>query len=197
MSINIKDPKVQITSGLILLGLIIAGLFFKFSYLPSKARIQELTAKETNLRHELEQVRAAVARLPQLEEEFKSLEKQWAKAQELLPTDTELPSLLKKMTNAGIESGVRFLIFKPGKMASATQLSQALPVAVTVIGSYDQIATFMAKLGNLSRMVIASNIKINPNNDPIRVAKAEFTATAYVFKSGGEPSAKTTTSRRK
>lgn len=197
MSIDIKDPKIQITIGLILLGLIIAGLFFKFSYLPAKARIQELTARETNLRHELEQVRAAVAKLPQLEEEFKALEKQWAKAQELLPADAELPSLLKKITNAGIESGVRFQIFKPGNLTQATKLSQLLPVSVSVVGSYDQIATFMAKLGNLSRMVIVSNMKINPNNDPIRTAKAEFTASAYVFKSGGEPSANTKPSRKK
>jgi len=197
MSINIKDPKIQITFGLILFGLIIAGLFFKFSYLPSKDRIQQLNAQETKLRQELEQVRAAVARLPELEEQYRSLEKKWSKAQELLPTDQEIPSLLKKITNAGIESGVRFLVFKPGKLASATKLSSAIPVTMSVIGNYDQISIFMAKLGNLSRIVISTNIKINPNNDPVRTVKADFIANAYVFKSGGEQaSANTQTSRR-
>lgn len=197
MSIDIKDPKVQITIGLTLVGLIMAGAFFKFSYQPSKKRIQELSAQEVKQRQELEQVRAAVAKLPELEEQYKALEKKWSKAQELLPTDKEIPSLLKKITNAGIESGVRFLVFKPGNLASATQLSSAIPVTMSVIGNYDQVATFMAKLGNLSRIVISSNIKINSNNDPIRSIKADFTASAYVFKSGGEQaSAKATTSRR-
>jgi Tfp pilus assembly protein PilO len=197
MNINIKDPKIQITAALILFGLIIAGLFFKFSYQPAKKRIQELSAQEVKLRQELEQVRAAVARLPELEEQYKALEKKWSKAQELLPTSSEIPSLLKKITNAGIESGVRFLVFKPGKSASATQLSMTIPITMSVIGNYDQVATFMAKLGNLSRIVITSSIKINPNNDPIRRIKADFTANAYVFKSGGEQtSAKANTSRR-
>lgn len=197
MSIDIKDPKIQITIALIVVGIIIAGLFFKFSYQPSKKRIQELSAQESKLRQELEEVRAAVARLPELEEQYKALEKKWGKAQELLPTDKEIPSLLKKITNAGIESGVRFLVFKPGNLTSATQLSSLIPVTMTVIGNFDQIATFMAKLGNLSRIVISSNIKINPNNDPIRTIKADFTANAYVFKSGGEQaSAKPKTSRR-
>lgn len=197
MNINIKDPKIQITIGLILFGLIIAGLFFKFSYLPSKDRIQQLSDQEAKLRQELEQVRAAVAKLPELEAQYKSLEKKWDKAQELLPTDKEIPSLLKKITNAGIESGVRFLVFKPGKPVSATNLSSAIPVNMSVIGNFDQIATFMAKLGNLSRIVISSNIKLNPNNDPIRTVKADFDANAYVFKSGGEQaSANTKTSRR-
>lgn len=197
MSIDIKDPKIQITIGLIVVGIIIAGLFFKFSYQPSKKRIQELSAQESKLRQELEEVRAAVARLPELEEQYKSLEKKWSKAQELLPTDKEIPSLLKKITNAGIESGVRFLVFKPGNLTAATQLSSLIPVTMTVIGNFDQVATFMAKLGNLSRIVISSNIKINPNNDPIRTIKADFTANAYVFKSGGEQaSAKSKTSRR-
>lgn len=197
MSIDIKDPKIQITIGLIVLGLVLAGLFFQFSYKPTKKRIDLLSAQETKLRQELETVRAAVARLPQLEEEFKSLEKKWGKAQELLPTDAEIPSLLKKITNAGIESGVRFLAFKPGKLSSASPLSSAIPIDMSVIGNYDQIVTFMAKLGNLSRIVITSSIKINPNNDPIRCIKADFLANAYVFKSGGEKaSATATTSRR-
>jgi Tfp pilus assembly protein PilO len=196
MSIDIKDPKIQITIGLILFGLIIAGLFFKFSYQPSQKRIQELSAQEAKQRQELEQVRAAVARLPELEEQYKALEKKWDQAQELLPADSEIPGLLKKITNAGIESGVRFLVFKPGKLASATQLSAAVPVDMSVIGNFDQITRFMAKLGNLSRIVISSNIKINPNNDPIRTIKADFTVNAYVFKSGGEQaSAKAKTSR--
>ncbi len=196
MSIDIKDPKVQITIALIVVGIIVAGLFFKFSYQPSKKRIQELSAQESKLRQELEEVRAAVARLPELEEQYKALEKKWNKAQELLPTGKEIPSLLKKITNVGIESGVRFLVFKPGNLVSATQLSSVIPVTMTVIGNFDQVATFMAKLGNLSRIVISSNIKINPNNDPIRTIKADFTANAYVFKSGGEQaSAKPKTSR--
>jgi Tfp pilus assembly protein PilO len=197
MSLDIKDPKIQITIGLILFGLILAGLFFKFSYQPSQKRIQGLSVEEAKQRQELEQVRAAVARLPELEEQYKALEKKWGKAQELLPTDSEIPSLLKKITNAGIESGVRFLVFKPGKLASATQLSAAIPVTMSVIGNFDQITTFMAKLGNLSRIKISSNIKINPNNDPIRTIKADFTANAYVFKSGGDQaSAKAKTSRK-
>jgi Tfp pilus assembly protein PilO len=197
MSLDIKDPKIQITIGLILFGLILAGLFFKFSYQPSQKRIQGLSAQEAKQRQELEQVRAAVARLPELEEQYKTLEKKWGQAQELLPTDSEIPSLLKKITNAGIESGVRFLVFKPGKLASATQLSASIPVTMSVIGNFDQVTTFMAKLGNLSRIIISSNIKINPNNDPIRNIKADFTANAYVFKSGGDQaSAKAKTSRK-
>jgi type IV pilus assembly protein PilO len=197
MSIDIKDPKIQITFGLIFLGLIIAGLFFKFSYQPTKKRIQALSAQEANLSQELEQVRAAVAKLPELEANFKILEKRWLKAQELLPTDKELPSLLKKVTNAGIEAGVRFLVFKPGKPISATQLSSTIPISISVVGNFGQVTTFMANLGNLSRIIIASNIKINPNNDPIRTVKADFEANAYVFKSGGEQaSAKVQTSRR-
>lgn len=194
---NFKDPKIQITIGLAVLTVALLALFWKFSWQPSAQRIGQLRADESRLRQELDQVRAAVAGLQQLEQDYKILEKKWAQAQKLLPTDKEIPSLLKQITNAGIEAQVKFSIFKPGQAASATALSQSIPVSIAVNGSYQQIATFLKNMGDLPRIVISSNLKLLPvSDDPIRIIKADLTATTYVFKSGGAPSAQPTTSRR-
>jgi type IV pilus assembly protein PilO len=193
---NFKDPKIQISIGLVVLTLALAGLFFKFSYLPANERIGQLKNDESKLRSELDQVRTAVSRLQQLENDYKVLEKKWAQAQKLLPTDKEIPSLLKQITNAGIEAQVKFQIFKPGEATNATALSQAIPVNISVIGTYNQIAQFLANMGNMSRIAISSNVRLMPNDDPIRNIKADLVATTYVFKSGGAQSAQPTTSRR-
>ncbi|MDI6740653.1 MAG: type 4a pilus biogenesis protein PilO [Candidatus Edwardsbacteria bacterium] len=194
---NFKDPKIQITVILAALSLALLGLFYKFSYQASSQRIAQLRTDESKLRQELDQVRAAVSGLQELEKQYIILEKKWSQAQKLLPTDKEIPSLLKQITNAGIEAQVRFLIFKPGNLTNATALSQAIPVNIQVIGAYHQIAMFLNNMGNLPRIVISSNVKLTPNaGDPDRIIKAELVATAYVFKSGGVQSAQPTTSRR-
>lgn len=188
---NLKDPKIQIAIGLAVLTVAIAVLYIYMGFLPTRKTIADLSAQETKLRQELEQVRAAVARLPELEAEYQALEKKWQKAQELLPTDKEIPKLLKQITNTGIEAGVKFLSFRPGSLTSASALSSSIPIDITVIGSFDQVATFMAGLGNLPRIVIPSKLRLNANKDEeIRTVKADFTATAYVFKTGGQTSEK-------
>jgi len=196
---NFKDPKIQISIGLVVLTVAVFALFFKFSYQPSNERITQLKSDESKLRQELDQVRAAVSGLQELEKQYKNLEKKWAQAQKLLPTDKEIPSLLKQITNAGIEAQVKFLVFKPGDLSSATALSQAIPVNIAVIGSFNQIAQFLANMGNMPRIVITTTIKLVPNNDlsdQMRNIRADLVATAYVFKSGGVQSAQTATTRR-
>jgi type IV pilus assembly protein PilO len=194
---NFKDPKIQISIALVVLSIAVAGLFFKFSYQPANERKIQLQNDESKLRVELDNVRAAVSGLQELELQYKNLEKKWLQAQKLLPTDKEIPSLLKQITNAGIEAQVKFQIFKPGDATNATALSQAIPVNITVIGTYNQIAQFLANMGNMSRIVITSNLRLTPNeSDPVRNIKADLVATTYVFKSGGVQSAQPTTSRR-
>jgi type IV pilus assembly protein PilO len=184
---NFKDPKIQITIGLLVLTVALLGLFYKFSWQASTQRISQ----------ELDQVRAAVSGLQELERQYNNLEKKWAQAQKLLPTDKEISSLLKQITNAGIEAQIRFVIFKPGEAVNATALSQSIPVNITVIGNYQQIAMFLNNMGGLPRIVISSNLKLIPTTeDPTRIIKADLLATTYVFKSGGVQSAKPTTSRR-
>jgi type IV pilus assembly protein PilO len=194
---NFKDPKIQITIGLVVLTLALLGLFYKFSWQASNQRITQLRADESKLRRELDDVRAAVSGLQELERQFQNLEKKWAQAQKLLPTDQEIPKLLKQITNAGIEAQVKFVIFKPGPAANATALSQSIPVNIVVNGTYQQIAMFLNNMGHLPRIVISSNLKLAPTTeDPIRNIRADLMATTYVFKSGGAQSAQPTTTRR-
>lgn len=188
---NLKDPKIQIAIGLAVLTVAIAILYIYLGFLPTRKSIASLAAQETKLRQELEQVRAAVARLPELEAEYQALEKKWLKAQELLPTEKEIPKLLKQVTNTGIEAGIKFTSFKPGALGSASALSSSIPIDMTIIGSYDQVGTFMAGLGNLPRIIVPSKVKITANkDDEVRTIKVDFTATAYVFKTGGQTSEK-------
>lgn len=188
---NFKDPKIQIAIGLAVLTVAIAVLYIYLGFLPTRKSIASLASQENKVRQELEQVRAAVARLPELEAEYQALEKKWMKAQELLPTEKEIPKLLKQVTNTGIEAGIKFTAFKPGALGSASALSSSIPIDLSILGSYDQVATFMAGLGNLPRIIVPSKVKMTANkDDDVRTIKVDFTATAYVFKTGGQTSEK-------
>ncbi|MEW6684782.1 MAG: type 4a pilus biogenesis protein PilO [Candidatus Edwardsbacteria bacterium] len=185
---DIKDPKTQIMIVLIVLALAVAFLFYKFSYSPTKVEINQLIQQEKSTREELETVRAVVATLPQMKEQYELLVKRWEKAQEYLPTEKEISKLLKSMTHAGIESGVKLTLFKYSTGPGA-ELYYSIPVTISLASNYLQLGTFLTALGNLPRIVTTSDLKVAPYTDPkdkIKTIKADFTATTYVFKMGGE-----------
>src|SRR5262245_40184530 len=117
---DLKDPKNQklVLAGAGILGLVYLYIFADFVPFNYKARAKEISglkAEYTKEMNELTKAQQLVNRLPELKKEFALLNQRWAVAQELLPTQKEVASLLRKVTIAGQESGVKFVLFKPGE----------------------------------------------------------------------------------
>jgi type IV pilus assembly protein PilO len=198
---DLKNPKfIKIAIGLLLIGAVsyvyFGSTFFSFCYPVRKAKIEEMEKEYAKLSTELEKARKMVGSLPQLEAEYQRLHDQWMSAQELLPTEKEMPDLLRKITTAGNKSGVQFVLFQP-QMTVPGEYFIAHPTKVQVRGSYHQVGVFLSRLANLERIVNVSGLtledpskkrggkktdkdKINPNETVF----ADFTLTAYTFPGG-------------
>ncbi|HEY6572168.1 MAG TPA: type 4a pilus biogenesis protein PilO, partial [Candidatus Eisenbacteria bacterium] len=137
---DLKDPKTQ---KMVMIGAGIAALvyFYVFAdYVPMNYRarakqIAELKGTYTQKMNELTKAQQLVNRLPELKREFALLNQRWAVAQELLPTQKEVASLLRKVTIAGQESGVKFVLFKPGEPKPTSDFTEN-PVQISVTGGY-------------------------------------------------------------
>ena len=84
-------------------------------------------------------------------------------ASELLPTDRQLPTLLRKITLAGQQTGVTFTLFRPGGMKPSDYHTE-MPISVAVSGDYHSVGSFLAELANMRRIVTVSNLKLTSNN---------------------------------
>jgi type IV pilus assembly protein PilO len=126
-----------------------------------------------------------VNRLPELKREFALLNQRWAVAQELLPTQKEVASLLRKVTIAGQESGVKFLLFKPSEPHPTPDFTEN-PVQISVTGGYHRAGTFLSEIAELSRLVNISQLKVKTfdKGDLDDTVQAEFIATAYTLAEG-------------
>src|SRR2546422_8440055 len=135
---DLKDPKTQ---KLILMGAGIGILvyFYIFAeYVPFNYRVRareigKLKGEYTQKMSELTKAQQLVNRLPELKKEFELLNQRWMVAQELLPSQKEVASLLRKVTIAGQESGVHFALFKPGDPKASTYFTEN-PAEVSVTG---------------------------------------------------------------
>lgn len=199
MAIDLKNPGVLRLILSILLSGTLLGLFFFTHFLPINFPVQQerLTALKADYEKkstELARARQSVADLPRFEAEYEQLHERWTVAQELLPTDHEIAGLLRKITLAGQQAGVQFLLFKPNALQVSEHYS-ALPVDIQVAGDYHQVGSFLAELSNMRRIVTVSNLRIETNTKPDKMftTQASLTASAYCLNTASVPSPATAT----
>ena len=185
MAIDLKSPVTQKTllSGVLALGAL--SIFFFTHFLPfnfpnQAERIDALKVDYEKKSTELARARATVADLPRFEAEYEQLHQRWSLAAELLPTDRQVAALLRKITLAAQQTGVRFVTFRPSGPKNEQYYTE-MPLQITVNGGYHQVGSFLAELANLRRIITVSNVKLKTNsgNDPLLTTAVEFTASAY------------------
>lgn len=183
-SFDLKSPGLQ----KLLLAILFAGgamgVFYfthlvPFGFPNNNEQLSNLRADYEKKSSELARARASVADLPRFEAEYDQLHQRWELASELLPADRQISTLLRKITLAGQQSGVSFVMFRPAGLRPQ-QYHTEMPVAIQVTGAYHDIGSFLAELANLRRIVTVSNLKLqtNPKQDGLTTV-AEFTASAY------------------
>lgn len=185
MALDLKSPVQQkiILSALLAVGAL--SVFFFTHFLPfnfpnQAERIDGLKAEYEKKSTELARARATVADLPRFEAEYEQLHQRWSLAAELLPTDRQVAALLRKITLAAQQTGVRFVTFRPSGPKNEQYYTE-MPLQITVNGGYHQIGSFLAELANLRRIITVSNVKLKAGsgNDPLLTTALDFTASAY------------------
>src|SRR5260221_14522673 len=147
-NVDLKNPAFQEVVLRVVFSLGILGVFFFTHVLPfgfpnQQERINTLKASYEKKSTDLARARTTVADLPRFEAEYGQLHEQWTLAAELLPTDRDLPALLRKITLAGEQTGVTFVLVRPAPPQSQTYYTQ-MPVQIAVHGGDQQVRHFLA-----------------------------------------------------
>ncbi|HEY6867385.1 MAG TPA: type 4a pilus biogenesis protein PilO, partial [Candidatus Eisenbacteria bacterium] len=105
-NIDWKSPGLHKLIASLVLSVIALVVFFGFHVLPFGYRVQQehlnvLKAEYEKKSTDLARARTTVADLPRFEAEYGQLHEQWLLAAELLPTDRDLPTLLRKISLSG------------------------------------------------------------------------------------------------
>jgi len=199
---NLKDPTVQKSMMGAMAVVILSYVYFGTNFMPfnnpvRKAKIEALEKEHAKLTTELEKARKMVGNLAQLEAEYQRLHDQWLVAQDLLPEESEMPDLLRKVTQAGMKSGVQFALFEP-EAPRGQDFYTIHPVRVKVRGGYHQVGIFFSRLANLPRIVNVSELELSTaalqkakssesgKHEAKRIysVEAEFTLSAYTLLGG-------------
>lgn len=188
-SLNLRDPRVQ---GSLITGLLGAGalyVFFATTYVPftypvNTTKLVELKGTFDKKSNDLARARQSVADLPRFQAEFAALHERYEMAAELLPTEKEMPGILRRITLAGQQCGVEFESFRPDAEVVKEHYVE-VPIQLHVRGGYHEVGQFLAEVSNMPRIMKIGNLQVlaNPkaNEDEGETTEARFTVTAYTL----------------
>ena len=138
-------------------------------YLPKQEKISELSDQHKKLTQELQTTRKKALLLPGLKKKMEEAKVQFQIVKKTLPEKEDIPSLLTSISQAGRDSGLDFLLFKPNKEVHKGFYAE-IPVSINVTGNYHNLAMFFDKVAALSRIVNIRDIKIASGKGNLKIS---------------------------
>lgn len=144
--------------GLLLIFVAVLGLGFFFgAYRPKYQEFREQQAKLEDLDKQASEAQKLANDLPKYKQEYEQLQNELKLALTELPNQKEIPSLLAAISNAGKGAGLEFLLFKP-KPEETQEFYAAVPVDISVSGTFYNLSDFFLAVSTLPRIVNISNV---------------------------------------
>jgi len=187
--IDIKNIPPYLKVILALIPSIILGILFTvFIYFPENSEIKKLSDSIVKLDKEIASSEVKAKRLAELKIENERLRVRLKELQDRLPEEKEVSGLLRQISNLGIKSGLKILLWRPeAKVADPSGLYVRIPVRLEVVTGYHNLGVFFSHISRLPRIVNISDIKLSPVvREGVLQLNANFTATTFSAITGGE-----------
>lgn len=176
-----RGQKIALWAGSILF---VGFIFWQYFYGPKVTELDELQTKVETLNSQIGHEQRLARNLNKFRKEVKDLEVKLKLALQELPDEREIPDLLNNMSTLARDAGLEVSLFKPSPEISREFYAE-VPVAVSVEGTFHQVATFFDEVGRLPRIVNISQITVRdpklPEGEEQMRIKSDCTATTFRY----------------
>ncbi|MBC7198758.1 MAG: type 4a pilus biogenesis protein PilO [Pseudomonas balearica] len=155
-------PIKVIAAVLLLVVLLVGGYYFHLSDL--NVELEQQRAQEESLKQQFSTKAFQAANLEAYKAQMAEMETSFGALLRQLPSDTEVPGLLEDITRTGLGSGLEFEEIKL-QPEVAQQFYIELPIQISVVGGYHDLATFVSGVASLPRIVTLHDFDISPVKD--------------------------------
>jgi type IV pilus assembly protein PilO len=155
-------PVVVKAIACVLLLLAVLGLGYQFQLKDRQADLDQRSSEEVTLKEQFASKAFQAANLDAYKAQMIEMEASFAGLLRQLPSDTEVPGLLEDITRTGLNSGLEFEGIK--LLPEVTQQFYIeLPIQMSVLGRYEDLATFASAVSSLPRIVTLHDFELKPD----------------------------------
>lgn len=144
---------------LLLIGAVAFGYYFYLQDLQGQLDVKR--TEEGTLKQQFSSKAFQAANLDAYKVQMKEMEESFGALLRQLPSDTEVPGLLEDITRTGLGSGLEFEEIKL-EPEVIQQFYIELPIQISVVGGYHDLATFVSGVASLPRIVTLHDFEIKP-----------------------------------
>ena len=164
------------------LAVAICGAFYFFKWSPMVEEETQKTAALKKLQGEIQALEVTANKLPEFQREVQLLQASLEKLKLILPTEKQMPDLMKRLQSLTQQSSLSLRDFTPGASAPK-EFYQEVPITITVTGSYHNLGLFFDRVGRLIRLVNVANVKIATNSKQTATdtISASLVARTYIY----------------
>lgn len=121
--------------------------------------------QEIALKRDFASKQAKAANLAQLQDRLKDMKVMLHQLLRQLPSKTEMPQLLKDISQTALAAGIDPQIFRPENERSRGFYAEQ-PITLRMVGTYHQFGTFISDVASLPHVVILTmhNVSLTPVN---------------------------------
>lgn len=173
---------IKVVAGLVVFVLVL-GLGYYLYLMDLQEQYDISVAQELQLKQDFEKKAFQAANLPAYKEQMSEMEESFGALLRQLPSDTEVPGLLEDITRTGLGAGLEFEEIKLQPEA-VQQFYIELPIQITVVGSYHDLATFVSGVAALPRIVTLHDFEIKSagkEGESGAALKMSITAKTYRY----------------
>jgi len=147
----------------LLFGLVVALGYFLL-LVPSLEELENQKAKESSLKTQFLDKKKLAINLVVYKQQMEEIESAFGALLKQLPDKSQIDGLLTDINQAGLERGLEFELFKPGKEI-VSEFYAEMPIAIEVTGEYKDLGDFATSVSRLSRIVTLDDISIESMRD--------------------------------
>ncbi len=172
-----------ITCVLLLVIALVLGYNFYLSDL--QGSLDRQRAEEVSLKEQFSVKAFQAANLDAYKVQMTEMEESFGTLLRQLPSDTEVPGLLEDITRTGLGSGLEFEEIKL-QPEVVQQFYIELPIQISVVGGYHDLATFVSGVASLPRIVTLHDFEIKPvEQDSASKLRMSILAKTYRYNDEG------------
>lgn len=154
----------QAMTGIGVLGVVAAGLFWWFVFTPKAQTLAAMSAHVDTVETLNRQARVDLTRgtAKQLQDQARSYEKNLTLMRQLVPTTNEVPALLEEVSTAARRVGLDLASVEPVPVIQGEQFD-TYRYKVSVMGGYHELAEFLTNVGSLDRIMVPVGLELKPH----------------------------------
>lgn len=165
----------------LLIGVILAGAVHYAWFRGLNKQIKEKQAQLETLNQEIQKGRAAERKLAQFREEVRRLELELGKLLQVLPSKRNTEDLIKRIETLTRQGDFTLRKFTPGDFVPKEFYAE-WPIAVSLEGTYHNLALFFDRMSRFSRIINVEDLKIAAlENVPQKSISANFVAKTFIY----------------